>query len=580
MESISRFVFIPVMLCLLIAAFHEGTRKRLLSLRAVSAAESGLAALSRLYGVAFVLILASGVFVRCWQFGILPLGLNQDGTMAGIEASCLLTNGTDQYGISYPTYFKAWGFSQMSTLYSYLLMPFVKVLGLTRFSLRLPMLLVSVGSLIVIWDFARRVAGRGYALLALLVAATNPWHILQSRWALEANLMPHVLLMAVYLLYIGRKNRAALYASMVFFGLAPYAYGVACFSMPFIVLGAAVYYVWRRRVRWWDVALCVAVFLLVAGPYFVTMAINAFGWETIHLGPITLPRFADSMRARDISIMQEYPYMAMVWNLYAHLSTWLFDNNHLGECYNAIGWTHTMYQFMPIVCVCGAYVMWRRRRSLALQGRCGGERDGLTLVLLWMGAALANGILVGGVINRNNVVYYPLLLLAAYALYQMGRRLKVALAGALALILVSFIGLNATYFGDEAYRQEVGAYFHYGLQEALVDTFDWDYDRYYLTTSFSADREVMMASQVMFAHGVDYAARTEETDLTGPDGEKTGWYFGERYVFTDFVDFVPDPMECAVYILEKHETALFDPADFLLTDYGEYAVAYPRYWAQ
>ncbi|MBR2943422.1 MAG: hypothetical protein IKB82_08490, partial [Clostridia bacterium] len=82
-----------------------------------------------------------------------------------------------------------------------------------------------------------------------------------------------------------------------------------------------------------------------------------------------------------------------------------------------------------------------------------------------------------------------------------------------------------------------------------------------------------------FAHGVDYAARTEETDLTGPDGEKTGWYFTERYVFTDFVDFVPDPMECAVYIIEHSEKALFDPAEFILTDYGEYAAAYPRHWA-
>ncbi|MBR2942095.1 MAG: glycosyltransferase family 39 protein [Clostridia bacterium] len=356
MESISRFVFIPVMLCLLIASFHEKTRKRMLSLGAVASAEEGLASLSRLYWPAFFLILAAGIFTRCWQFGILPLGLNQDGTMAGIEASCLLTNGTDQYGISWPTYFKAWGFSQMSTLYSYLLIPFVKGMGLTRISLRLPMLLVSVGSLVVIWDFARRIAGRGFALAALFVAATNPWHILQSRWALEANLMPHVLLMAVYLLYIGRTNRPALYASMVFFGLAPYAYGVACFSMPFIVLGAAVYYVWRKRVKWFDVAACVLIFLAIAGPYFYTMAINAFGLQTVHLGPFTLPRFADSMRARDISVMQEYPYMAMVWNLYAHLTTWLFDNNYAGECYSALDWTHTMYLFMPAVCLCGAYL--------------------------------------------------------------------------------------------------------------------------------------------------------------------------------------------------------------------------------
>lgn len=63
-------------------------------------------------------------------------------------------------------------------------------------------------------------------------------------------------------------------------------------------------------------------------------------------------------------------------------------------------------------------------------------------------------------------------------------------------------------------------------------------------------------------------------------GQPNGWYFTERYVFQDFRDFTPDPTECAVYIVRQNEKALFDEADYLITDFGNFAAVYPRYWAE
>lgn len=86
------------------------------------------------------------------------------------------------------------------------------------------MLLMSLIALPLMWDAARRIAGKNYALAAMFLLALNPWHIVLSRWALEANMLPHVLLLAVDLLLAGMQKRWALYLSMVLFGLAPYAY--------------------------------------------------------------------------------------------------------------------------------------------------------------------------------------------------------------------------------------------------------------------------------------------------------------------------------------------------------------------
>ena len=94
------------------------------------------------------------------------------------------------------------------------------------------------------------------------------------------------------------------------------------------------------------------------------------------------------------------------------------------------------------------------------------------------------------------------------------------------------------------------------------------------------DGEKVMTAQVMFAHQIDYAMRSEEEELHGSDGQPNGWYFTERYIFQDFSDFTPDPTECAVYIVGQNEKTLFDEADYLITDFGNFAAVYPRYWAE
>lgn len=580
MEIISICVFLPLTIALLAAAFHEKLRARLLRVAAVEAAEERLSRLERYYWVAFALIMAAGVFARCYRFVELPRGINQDGLMAGTEAYSLLMNGTDQYGTSLPTYFEAWGFSQMSTLYSYLMVPFIRLFGLSKFTLRLPMLLASLAMLPLVWDFARRIAGKGFALSALLMLAVNPWHMVQSRWALEANLMPHVVLTGVYLLYLGKDRRWALYLSMVFFGLAPYAYGVACFSVPVLLVSAAAYYLARRKATVVDVLVCVLIFLVIAGPYFYTMAINAFGWETVQIGPFTLPYFEESMRSRDMSFMQENPYSSMIWNFILYLNTWMFTIS--GSSYNAVGWAHTMYLFMPPALLWGMYLLWKQRRALAAAGEDGALRDGGMLILLALLAGVVSGLVVSGAINRCNVTFYPLILVGAYALWQMGRRLRTACALMVAMLAVSFAGLNVTYFTDETYQKTVGDGFFDGLYEALTDTWGWDYDRYYVLTVGDEDgaHHTLMSAYVMFAHQIDYRGRSEEIPLRAANGEETDWYFTERYVFTDYADFEPDPMECAVYVIMEGQKPLFDEANYLFTEYGNYIAVYPRYWAE
>ena len=366
MEILCRAVFMPLAVVLLVLAFHDGARERVLNLRGIARLERRLTLSNKGYWVAFGLLLAVGAFVRCYRFLELPMGQNQDGTMAAVEALCLADNGTDQYGTSWPTYFEAWGYSQMSTLYSYLLIPFVKLFGLSKFTLRFPMLLMGLLTLPLMWDVARRIGGRGFALTALFLLALNPWHMVMSRWALEANMLPHVVLLAAELLLIGTRRRWALYLSMVVFGLAPYAYGLAAVSVPCILLPMAIFLTARKKVKPLDLAVCVAIFAAVSGPYYATMVINAFGLETMTLGRMTMPRFEKSQRVNDISLGSPNPYLSMAQKLRDFLPT--ATGYYPAEGYSGIAWADTMYPFVIPAALYGWYRLCRDRRRLALRG--------------------------------------------------------------------------------------------------------------------------------------------------------------------------------------------------------------------
>ena len=98
--------------------------------------------------------------------------------------------GVGSAGCHRPNYGTAWG-SGMNALESYLMIPFVALFGTGTAVLRLPQALMACLSLICVYDLGKHISGRRFALCAVAVLATSPWHIMMARWALESNLMAH-----------------------------------------------------------------------------------------------------------------------------------------------------------------------------------------------------------------------------------------------------------------------------------------------------------------------------------------------------------------------------------------------------
>lgn len=184
-----------------------------------------------------VLLVIGGVALRLYRFPAVPAGVHQDEAAAAYEAYSLLETGKDRWGNRLPPYFPAWGSGQ-SVLLSYLSVPFVAAGGLSAAAVRLPALLAGFATLGLFFLTVRRVASGSAALVALALLALAPWHVMLSRWGLDANLLPFTLLLGTYTLTraVASESRLVHLLSLLPFALTFYSYGIAVLITPLYVL--------------------------------------------------------------------------------------------------------------------------------------------------------------------------------------------------------------------------------------------------------------------------------------------------------------------------------------------------------
>lgn len=351
-------------------------------------------------------LLAVGIFIRAFHFGVIPVGVHQDEAMAAVDALALAEHGTDRFGMRFPVHFQAWGHSQMSVLLSYCMVPFIKCFGFSITVIRLPLLIVSCIGLAALYLFARRIGGVKLAFPVLILGVICPWHYLQSRWSIDCNMFPHIFLFGVCLLLAGMKRRWALYVSMVFFALCSYCYGIANYSVPVFLLIMAIYLLAVRKVNWREVLLCLAIYFTVALPEFLTMLINMMGWETIETPIFTLPRFPESTRSGDI-LFFNFSWETLKENLWKVTSI-MFGNSWDVSAVSIIPKFDNLYPFTTIFFLIGLCVLVRRLI------RKGGEHKLACVTLAaWLFMALWAGIITKGVgVHRINILFYPMIVIS------------------------------------------------------------------------------------------------------------------------------------------------------------------------
>ena len=156
--------------------------------------------------ILLILILVIGILIRIVGIGSMPNALNCDEASSAYEAYSMLNYGIDRNGNQLPAFLVSWGGGQ-NVLLSYLMIPFIKILGLNLFAIRLPMALLGCISLIMIYLLLKKIGNKKLAVIGLAFFAICPWHIMKSRWGLESNLFPDLILIFAYLLIKGIEDK-------------------------------------------------------------------------------------------------------------------------------------------------------------------------------------------------------------------------------------------------------------------------------------------------------------------------------------------------------------------------------------
>jgi lipoprotein signal peptidase len=530
-----------------------------------------------------LLLLAAALAVRLYRFGDVPPGFNQDEAMAAYEALSLSLYGTDRFGMSYPVYFTAWGYAQMNVLLSYTMIPFIRLFGLSAVMARLPVLIIGMAGLYSLYRFSFAVYGKGVALTVLTFAAVSPWHIMHTRWALESNLFPHLLMMGVWFLYSGLKKPYKLYLAMVIFGLSMYAYGIAYLTVPLFLLITGIYLLINKTITLQKTLFCVLVYLLVAWPIFALMVINYFEFESLKIGIFTIPFFPDSTRMGGILFFSDGFFRQLSDNFIDFFRVVFLQND--GAPWNMIPGYGALYKWAMPFCLAGIVYMCIKKSK---------ANPGQFIVLCWLGVSFFAGIIINHVnLTRINMVYYPLLIAGGLAMalavklplklatveihakinhgifsitYEKKDKKarlwsRIAAVCIAAVMVFSFIGFSQAYF--RRYSDELEYVFFKGFYDSLDYVNERDWDRLYVTawTQFPGFWHV---SEIMTLYGL----------RINPAVYQNTALYRDTFRYVSF-DSVPVPEPRALYVFNTREREYFPPGQFETFIFGGFGVAKP-----
>ncbi|GAB4027614.1 MAG: hypothetical protein Fur0011_6040 [Candidatus Microgenomates bacterium] len=196
-----------------------------------------------------IYILILSMFLRVLNLATNPPELNWDEVSMGYTAYSLHETGRDEWGEPWPILFRSYG-EWKSPVYIYLLIPFIQIFGLNAWGVRLPAALFGVLTVYLTYALGIRLYSRRVGLLASLLLALSPWHLMLSRPAFEAGVALALTLTGL-LFFLKSIEKIPLifnlYAciSATAFGLSVHTYHSAKIVVPLLLLYLA--WVYRKR---------------------------------------------------------------------------------------------------------------------------------------------------------------------------------------------------------------------------------------------------------------------------------------------------------------------------------------------
>ena len=434
-----------------------------------------------IFSILAIVVLFFGCFIRLIYIDKYPVGLNQDEASSVYEAWSILNFGIDRNGQSFPVQFISWGSGQ-NVLYSYLMLPFISIFGLNTLSIRLPMVLIGCISLVVFYYFMKSAFGNKKAVLFLFIFTIFPWHLMKSRWGLESNIFPDLILWAIFAMYMGIKKKSnwLVVLSGVIFGLSTYSYGTSYFFVPvlLILLYISLLIVKNLSLKQCIIHLCTTT--VIALPMILFVIINFFDLDTLKLGPITIPKLP-TVRFKEITAVGSSVDSNIFSNFISNIKMLFTNDGNVLNYTVPYGLFFCNWLTIPIAII-GIVISWKLGPGPNFQASSNSQNQqninahqstgkvqnstcalAYTFINCFFVASLLLMFMVDGAINRINVIFIPLVFYTTIGIINLGKVWFVPFI----TYFILFTFMEYYYFTD--YQTYISSYMNVGLKEAIIE---------------------------------------------------------------------------------------------------------------
>ncbi len=226
----------------------------------------------RIYFLLSLIVLFIALFLRTWQLNSYPVSLSIDEVGIGYNAYSILKTGKDEWGQSFPLAFKSVG-DYKPPVDMYLTVPFIAVLGLNEWAVRLPVAIIGALTCLVFIFLLKelKISGIG-SLMGGLWLAILPWHIHFSRGSFEAVTALFFMVLGAWMFLRSRQKFYPYFIfSIICFSLSVWSYHSERFFVPLLVIFLVFYFREKiisgikKDIRLSTLALI--IFLLFAVPF-------------------------------------------------------------------------------------------------------------------------------------------------------------------------------------------------------------------------------------------------------------------------------------------------------------------------
>ncbi len=513
-----------------------------------------------------VIIFLAGALTRLIFIGSVPGGLHQDEAFVMLNARDLYFEGRDSAGLRLPVYMSSWGDGQ-SAMYSWMLTLLLFFTGgrWNTYLCRLPQALVSMFTIWAVYCLMKRLFDRSAGLWAFVLLTVCPWHVMMSRWALDANLAPGFLIFGLLFFVKGLENERFFLLSALFYGLSLYCYAVVWPMVPVLLMLQGAYGLINRKIRLnkWTLS-SVGILFLLALPLMLFLLINMEVIPEITLPFMTIPK-TSGFRGGETS----FNLAGMMNNL--KTACRMLVHQDTGNVWDVIKPWGLFYDKGRWVILAGAVLLCVQMVIKMIQKKFACE--------FYLFANLACGIFtcmyVQAKVHQVNSLFIPLVLCGAYGLWKtsswiISKKKRIGQLAAVAAVccyVVSFGLFQRDYYTD--YKELTELYFAAGVRGSVE--YALEKSRELSIKTISVEKAAQWPRVLLYTETLpsEYLAHVEYDEFPAPAGfEKDGLHINTR------VDYEHIDRE-AIYIIYYTETEPF-VEDFEITEFIDWRVAVPR----